>query len=79
MIGNVKHLPPRIELHGEADWNAAIEHGRKLVELAKSVGAEAELVPYAGRPHGFDFSGTDPTAADAISRVTRFFQAHLKA
>jgi hypothetical protein len=35
-------------------------------------------VPYAGRPYGFDFSDTDPTAADAIGHVMRFFQARLK-
>ncbi len=66
-----------IELHRDADTNVAIENCRKLVELAKSVGAEAEFVPYAGRPHGFDFSDSDPTTTDAIGRVTRFFQAHL--
>lgn len=78
MIDEVRHMPPMIALHGDADTNVSIDNGRKLIEIAKSVGAKAEFVPYAGRPHGFDFSDTDPTAADAIGRVTRFFQARLK-
>ena len=73
----VKHMPPMIELHGEADRNVPIAYGKKLIELAKSVGAEAEFVPYPGKPHGFDFSDTDPMTTDAIDRVSRFFQARL--
>ncbi|GLR83330.1 alpha/beta hydrolase family protein [Bradyrhizobium iriomotense] len=69
--------PAVILLHGEADQNVSIANGRKLIELARSVGAEAEFVPYPGKPHGFDFSDTDPMAADAIDRVSRFFQARL--
>jgi carboxymethylenebutenolidase len=45
--------------------------------LGKAVGAEAELVAYPGKPHGFDFSDTDPMAADAIGRVVRIFEARL--
>jgi carboxymethylenebutenolidase len=75
--GKVKHMPPMIELHGEADRNVSIENGKKLIELARSVGADAEFVPYPGKPHGFDFSDTDPMTSDAIDRVTRFFKAKL--
>ena len=74
----VKHQPPLIELHGDADQNVPIAKGRQLVALGKSLGADAELVSYAGKPHGFDFSDTDPTATEAIDRVCRFFQIHLK-
>jgi carboxymethylenebutenolidase len=42
-------------------------------------GAEAELVRYPGKAHGFDFSESDPIAADAIDRVVRFFQTRLTA
>ncbi|MCP3477567.1 dienelactone hydrolase family protein [Bradyrhizobium sp. CCGUVB1N3] len=73
----VKHMPPMIELHGEADQNVSIANGKKLIALAKSVGAEAEFVPYPGKPHGFDFSDSDPMTADAIDRVSRFFAARL--
>ena len=79
MATKVKRLPPLIALHGEADKNVSISEGRELVALAKSVGAEAEFVPYPGRGHGFDFSDTDPMTPDAIDRVTRFFRAKLAA
>lgn len=79
MATKVKHLPPLIALHGEADKNVPIEEGRQLVALGKSVGAETEFVPYPGKAHGFDFSETDPMAEDAIDRVTKFFQVRLVA
>jgi carboxymethylenebutenolidase len=77
MTAKVKHLPPLIALHGEADKNVPIAEGRQLVALGKLVGAETEFVPYPGKAHGFDFSDTDPMTQDAIDRVTRFFQAKL--
>lgn len=78
-VGKVKHMPPVIELHGEADQTVSITNGKKLIELARSVGAEAEFVPYPGKPHGFDFADSDPMTSDAIDRVTRFFKARLTA
>ncbi|HEV2154652.1 alpha/beta hydrolase family protein [Bradyrhizobium sp.] len=77
MAAKIKHLPPLIALHGEADKNVPIAEARQLVALGKSVGAETEFVPYPGKGHGFDFSETDPMTPDAIDRVTRFFQAKL--
>ena len=79
MAAKVKHLPPLIALHGEADRNVPIAEGRQLVELGKSVGAETEFVPYPGKAHAFDFSDTDPMTSDAIDRVTQFFKAKLTA
>ncbi|WP_038382540.1 dienelactone hydrolase family protein, partial [Bradyrhizobium elkanii] len=75
----VKHLPPMIELHGEADRNVPLAKGEALVGLGKSVGAEAEIVRYPGKAHGFDFADNDPMTADAVSRVAGFFQARLSA
>lgn len=77
MAGKVTHMPPTIELHGEADRIVSIANGKRLVELARSVGADAEFVPYPGKPHGFDFSDTDPMTSDAVDRVTRFFKSRL--
>jgi carboxymethylenebutenolidase len=78
MASGVKHLPPLLELHGEADSNVPLREGERLVMLAKAAGGEAEQVTYPGKTHGFDFSDTDPATFDAISRVTGFFGAHLK-
>jgi len=77
-VSQVRHLPPLIELHGEADTNVPPAKGEELVKLGKAVGAEAEFVAYPGRRHGFDFSDTDPMTADAVGRVTKFFEARLK-
>jgi carboxymethylenebutenolidase len=77
MVSHVKHLPPLIELHGEADRNVPFAKGEELVKLGKAIGAEAELVAYPARQHGFDFSDTDPMTADAVGRVTRFFESRL--
>ncbi len=79
MLSEVKHLPPLIALHGQADRNIPFAKSEQLIKLGKSVGADAELVPYPGRAHGFDFSDSDPMAADAVARVVRFFDARLNA
>jgi carboxymethylenebutenolidase len=78
VLSEVKHLPPLIELHGEADRNVPFAKGEELIKLAKSVGAEAEQIAYPGEAHGFDFSDSDPMTADAIGRVVAFFEARLK-
>jgi len=75
----VKRLPPLIELHGEADQNVPLARGEELVKLAKAVGAQAELVKYPGKAHGFDFSDSDPMTTDAVNRVAGFFQSRLNA
>jgi carboxymethylenebutenolidase len=74
---SVKHLPPLLELHGEADSNVPIVRGEELVKLAKAVGAPAEMVRYPGKEHGFDFADNDPATANTISRVMKFFQSRL--
>jgi carboxymethylenebutenolidase len=78
MLSEVKHLPPLLELHGEADVIIPLRKGEELVEVGKRIGGEAELVTYPGRKHGFDFSDTDPATSDAVGRVIRFFAARLR-
>jgi carboxymethylenebutenolidase len=77
MVSDVKHLPPLIDLHGNADHNIPFAKGEQLVKLGKAVGTDSELVAYPGKPHGFDFSASDPMAADAIRRVVKFFESRL--
>jgi carboxymethylenebutenolidase len=79
MISQVKHVPPVIELHGDADRSVPLAKGEELVRIAKKLGAPAEQVTYPGREHGFDFSDADPMTADAVARVVQFFQARLEA
>jgi carboxymethylenebutenolidase len=77
MVSQVRHMPPLIELHGDADHVVPLAKGKELVELAKSVGAPAEQIVYPGKPHGFDFADNDPATADAIRRVVEFFKDRL--
>jgi carboxymethylenebutenolidase len=79
IASHVKHLPPLLELHGDADRNVSFAQGQALVKLAKAAGGEAELVTYPGKGHAFDFSDSDPMATDAVDRVVRFFQSRLQA
>jgi carboxymethylenebutenolidase len=76
-VAGVEHLPPLLEIHGDADRNVPLAKGQELVALARRLGAAAELVSYPGRAHGFDFSDTDPMASDAMARVVQFFQIRL--
>ncbi|SHL71924.1 carboxymethylenebutenolidase [Bradyrhizobium lablabi] len=77
VVPEVKHLPPLIELHGEADRNVPPAKGEELVKLGKAIGVDAEFVGYPGKTHGFDFSDNDPMTADALGRVVGFFEARL--
>ena len=73
----VKHMPPVIELHGDADHNVPLASGEALVALTKAVGSPAEQVTYPGKGHGFDFIDNDPATSNAVDRVTRFFGVQL--
>jgi carboxymethylenebutenolidase len=76
---HVKHLPPVLELHGDADRVVPPAKGAELVRIARGLGAPAEQVTYPGRGHGFDLSDQDAMAGDAIARIVRFFRANLAA
>lgn len=77
IAAELKHLPPLLELHGEADRNVPLAKGEELVRLGKRLGGPAEIVTYPGKAHGFDFADNDPMTVDAIGRVAKFFQARL--
>jgi carboxymethylenebutenolidase len=47
------------------------------LRASEAIGAEAELVAYPGKAHGFDFSDSDAMTADAVGRVVRFFEERL--
>ena len=70
----ITHMPPLLELHGDADTVVPIEKGKELVELTRSLGQTAEMVVYPGAGHGFNRSA----ATDAEQRTLEFFRAQLK-
>jgi acetyl esterase/lipase len=64
------HLPPTLELHGDADEEAPLSGG-------KALGAPAEQVVYPGARHGFDFDPARSDSRDAQARAIEFLQRHL--
>lgn len=75
-VTEVTHLPPILIIYG-ADNPTVVEKGEELLRIAGRVRAQAELVSYPGRNHGFDFADDDLMSADAIGRIVRFFQLRL--
>ena len=69
----ITHMPPLLELHGDADTVVPIEKGKELVEMTRSLGQSAEMVVYPGAGHGFNRSA----ATDAEQRTLAFFQKRL--
>ena len=69
----ITHMPPLLELHGNADTVVPMEKGKELVELTRSLGQSAEMVVYPGAGHGF----TRSAATDAELRTLEFFQTRL--
>jgi len=70
---DITHLPPLLELHGDADRRVPLGEGKALVDLAHGLDSPAEGVVYPGAGHGF--SGA--AAADAERRTIAFFQRWL--
>jgi carboxymethylenebutenolidase len=71
----ITHLPPLLELHGDADRRVPLAEGNALVDLAHGLDSPAERVVYPGAGHGF--SGANAT--DAERRTVAFFQRWLLA
>lgn len=69
----ITHMPPLLELHGDADTVVPMEKGRELVEMTRSLGQTAEMVVYPGAGHGFNHAA----AIDAEQRTLEFFQKRL--
>jgi len=77
MRDEITRLPPLLALHGDADLNVPIAEGRELVERARALGGQAELIAYAGAGHGFDFDEGNRAAIDARARAVSFLRHHL--
>jgi carboxymethylenebutenolidase len=77
VAGRVLHLPPTLELHGDADEEAPLSGGKALIETARALGAPAEQVVYPGARHGFDFDPNRSDSKDAQARAIEFLQRHL--
>lgn len=69
----VGHLPPLLELHGDADAVVAPAAGKALVDLALACGGQATMQVFPGAGHGF--SGDD--AGRAQKMTVDFLRRHL--
>jgi len=78
MLPERSHLPPPLALHGDADRVIPITAGAALVERAHALGGPAELSPYPGAAHVFDFDQTRADARDASDRALSCIQNQLK-
>ncbi|MDR3435612.1 dienelactone hydrolase family protein [Telmatospirillum sp.] len=71
----IAHLPPLLELHGDADRRVPLTEGRALADFARGLGQSVEMVVYPGAEHGF--AGKDEK--DAEGRTVAFFRQQLSA
>jgi carboxymethylenebutenolidase len=74
----INRLPPLLALHGDADTVIPVAEGRALVDLAKSLGDQAELVVYPGVGHGFDFDEDYDKANGVRRRAIAFLDDELQ-
>jgi len=61
----ITHLPPLLELHGDADGVVPLAEGRALVDLARQLGQPAEMTVFPGAGHGF--AGADAQKAEDLT------------
>ena len=76
-IGPVKHFPPLLILHGDADTVIPVMEGKFLADTAKQLGTPAEMVIYPGERHGFGSRLNTNNGADALKRTVAFLRKQL--
>jgi dienelactone hydrolase len=75
----VRSLPPLLMIWGGDDRVFPLSAGTKLRDLARSLGAAAELRAYGGEGHAFFLEPNNASAADARQRIVGFFSSKLNA
>jgi carboxymethylenebutenolidase len=73
----VKHYPPLLILHGDADAIISVSAGKELARDAEALGVPVDLVIYPGEAHGFGSNITAKNGADALARTLAFLQKNL--
>lgn len=73
VAGMVRHLPPTLIIHGEADRTVPVTEALRLRDVMASRGLYHELVIYPGAGHELNAQ----TRADAAQRVLRFLRCNL--
>jgi carboxymethylenebutenolidase len=78
LANGVTHLPPLLELHGDADEVVPLKMGNALVAKARALGVPAQQIVYPGEGHVFDADPDWADARDATARAVAFFVQTLK-
>jgi carboxymethylenebutenolidase len=77
----VRHFPPLLILHGEADTVVPVESAYRLREAVIAHGGEVEMHLYPGAQHGFNapWSPTysESEASDSLRRMVEFLRRRL--
>jgi carboxymethylenebutenolidase len=78
LANRITHLPPLLELHGDADEVVPIKMGNALVAKARELNVPAQQTVYPGEGHVFDADPDKADARDATARTVGFFVQQLK-
>jgi carboxymethylenebutenolidase len=78
LADKITHLPPLLELHGDADQVVPIEAGNALVAKARALNVPAQQTVYPGEGHVFDADQDRADARDATARAVGFFVQMLE-
>jgi carboxymethylenebutenolidase len=78
LTNRITHLPPLLELHGDADQVVPVESGNALVAKARALNVPAQQTVYPGEGHVFDADPDKADARDATARAVGFFVQMLK-
>jgi carboxymethylenebutenolidase len=78
LTARITHLPPLLELHGDADEVVPIKMGNALVAKARELNVPALQTVYPGEGHVFDADPDKADARDATTRTVAFFAQTLK-
>jgi acetyl esterase/lipase len=66
-------------LHGSADHVIPVSEGEALVDRARTLGGQSQLVVYPNADHGFDWEPTSAIANQARARAVDFLRRQLDA
>ncbi len=75
---DVKHLPPTLIVHGDADKTVPVEEALALERLLKGKSLKYELKIYKNQDHLFLKNLLSPDITDAKRLTLAFFDKHLK-
>lgn len=81
LVDEVRHFPPLLILHGEADTIVPVKFALRLREAVIAQGGEVEMHIYPGEQHAFNMTASpaysEPAASDSFRRTINFLSRRL--